>query len=193
MATLTKPSKQEMTKKMVERRFQPEVDHLLQEFKTLADDIWRNRVGRYRKHIDALPNKWFVETSQIKVECGAQRPSWQSRGLTHFERSSKWSLEMSESRKMPLHVQFEFTSGDFYERYHKLWREEKALFEIILEIEDKIMTQLNSLRTTKRIEEHWPEASEFLPSPPNRWLPAIPIDTLNAELGLGDTPPVHPS
>lgn len=191
---LNKQAKVDMCKGMILRRYEEETKRFEQDFKKLADDVYQEEYGKYDKVIEQLPDKWFVLCTQLHVKFAGYYPKWDRGELTSglmrpYHRSH---LEMTMSRKQakwPFEISFK-VDHKFTKRFLKLVKEELELYEQIEQSEKMVMTQLNSLRTAKRIKDHWPEAEEFLPEGEKVWLPAIPVKDLNSRLGL-DIKPVE--
>lgn len=198
MTQLNKAAKEDMCRSMILSRFEADMNHIDQEFKKLADRVWEEEYGGHEQAMKLLPAKWFVNLTDIHAKFVGYHPVYKdvSGSISGLGRNTYYrnrdNMEMTEPRIQVsgFNVDISFdASHKLTKRFLKLVNEEDELFEAIRLTEGQIITQLNSLRTAKRIKDHWPEAVKFFPDGESAWLPALPVTELNATLGL-DVPTI---
>lgn len=191
---LTNDLREKIANDILRHRFNEQVDALIADRAALAEAIYNDIYRKAeREKMDALPNGWLPEETNIGVQFVARYENFEFNG--HFYGKLGALRTKREDDRVSRRVQFRHRVGcaKVYEEGHKLavhhaeldarWSAMKAEYEAASR---QTMAALASVSTIKRLIEVWPEVAPFVAKydeqPCN--LPSVPTDKLNEMLGL---------
>lgn len=193
---LTNDIRDAIVRAVITNRFLKDVEALRDEWSTLAvmtyDDIYDDKTQRKMKN---LPNGWLPETDTITVELGSSHtrltfdPYMRGFGLVKIDGPSKTTKKRVPSSDNSHRVvkQYE-ASHPLAKKRDELAGRSTDLKELIDSATTGARQMVHSVSTMKKLLEQWPEvepfAQPYIDKPSAATLPAVPISSLNAKLGL---------
>lgn len=189
---LTVAMRESIAREMIKHRFCKEAAKLVKERAALAravyDDLYK---AKDRKLIESLPKGWLPESSSIRVRFAE---SYEEIEFSGHNYNFKAYLLKPEPVLLPLAWKHRNSCVASYDAGHRLsirhaelTAKTNELFKRIYEAEAQIDGALDSVTTTGKLREVWPEAAPFVAKyekPASPKLPAIPVASLNAMLNL---------
>lgn len=194
---LTTYIREDIRDKALKHKFAPIIAELVARSAALAVECYeRLYTEEERKKMAALPDGWLKTDDEIDVNVGGQGHTLEFNGKiriwsTIHKVTPKEVLDLTDIRKRFLAKHHDMrhalalpATDELGHRVSALSQEWMDLETEINNLERKTMAALRKVTTAKKLIETWPEIARFvdydLPAP----VPAIPIETLNAELGL---------
>lgn len=176
---LTKETRQSLAHKLAIHATQAEAARVRAEEHALADLAWRRLIGTQNLELmKGLPAGWLptMPDVAVKLEPGDTfvRLDLPERRETPDKHTSGKSstIQLSASSQLGKRVQQLYDDKQAHERHFR-------------DLRRRTREALNAFTTVKQLQRSWPEAAAFLPADLfEQQLPSVPIERLNAELGL---------
>jgi hypothetical protein len=179
---LTNWQKEKIVSALLEKRFRKQEDKIAVRKTGFADELYIEFVEPFRKYFELCPGRFSHETEWISFRTGNQ---W----------GDRYNLKMPAKRIIG-HTNGDYkdtpalTAKDYPEfnkKMEKIDQDEKKLTEKKKQVKAQIQGALKHVKSTKKLFTEWPEGYKvFIECCPQKevYLPAIPREDLNKELGL---------
>lgn len=189
--------RQAIAVRVLAHRFRAEVAALCAQHAKLATDFYNRAYSpAERTRMKRLPEGWLPESGHLQVVIGEHYKTLDFAGTVRYselavllEKGGKpkamkrrlWAIDVAKARRYsvtdPLAIAFD-----------KHANQEKALQEQVQTAKSELLAALNRATTLEGLIKMWPEVKPFVDvaqaSPTTSILPVIPLETLNAKLGL---------
>lgn len=187
--------RQDIAQKLVQHRFDAEIESLRNEQVELAERVYADiYAGDDMKRIESLPKNWLPTRREMQLEVGGETVSLQFNGDLHsrdyrarpffasdrkgmekpFPRCDHWGTIKQYGSRSPIGKAI----NDFTGKVAKL-------VEQISEAHTKVSATLGEFYTVKSLVDGWPEIKPFIPEKEQKvLLPAVPTKQLNEMFGL---------
>ena len=192
---LTADTRKHIVDCMIRHRFGDEIDKLVSQRADLALAIYIDVFPRkIRDQMNVLPDGWLPTSNNITVNIQGHYTSLYFSGKFNFGSTINKYITNRQSERMrfPTNklgraVKNYGADTTIAQRYAEIRAQEDILEEQVVTAHHVATKVVNSVRTTGRLVEIWPEVKPFLPPPSkkqNNLLPAVPVETLNETFRL---------
>lgn len=192
MTRLTNDIRDQITRDLINHRFQGEYSALCRATAELAERCYAEKFAKIADKMERLPGGWLPKSEGILCAFGGRLQSLYFNGRSF---SAAWSAGLSAGAPVQKLFPYESVSNVCLslEATHPLSEEFDRLDGVASDLRQRVVTArgsaaaaLQSVSTVKRLVEVWPEVEPFtirhVAQRPQ--LPSVNVDTLNAALEL---------
>lgn len=175
---LTNQHRQAILRRVIGDRFEKQLEQIEKSLTELADRVYVEKIGDQNHQLmERLPESYFTWEDYISLRFG----------------EAYTSLKMSKQLPIPYDAHagtfavFNATH-EFSETYRRLRNEKQQVKVAEREIRTQAQAVLGNVTTDNRLIEEWPEIEKIVrevAQPTVKLLPAVQMEKLNRELGLG--------
>lgn len=175
---LTNQHRQAILRRVIGDRFEKQLKQIEEDFTSLADLVYAEIIEKQNLQLmNKLPESYFSWSDYISLRFG----------------EAYTSLKMSKRLPIPYDAYTSTfavftTTHSFSETYQRIKNEEHRINAEERKIRAKAQAVLDSVTTDNRLIEEWPEIEKIVrqvAQPTVKLLPAVLMEKLNRELGLG--------
>lgn len=197
MTRLTNDTRDRILNDLIRHRFQPEMDAINAATKVLANAVYETVYdAETRQKMDALPEGWLFEDDDLEVTFAGRRvriglngSMWHNEPLNILARGSDQVFRRFLNKHRSNSIAHFGADHPHSLAFEKITQDRDRLKEAVSISKRQTSAALNAVSTVEALIKAWPEVKPFA----ERWieekdsrpkLPAIPVESLNAVLGL---------